>query len=92
MGGKTSGWLNVLGSRMSCFSKVSKCLGDIMSGWQNVSVTQCLGVKMSVCQNVKVLKCWGVKMSRLQNVRCQYVEEPYKLALIQAQPSSTLKF
>ena len=88
MGGKTSRWLYVLGSRMSFFPEVSKCLGDIMSGWQNVSATQCPGGKMSRLQNVRVSKCLSVKMSkcrnvevskvgRLQNVRCRNVGEPY---------------
>ena len=87
MGGETSRWLYVLGSRMSFFPEVSKCLGDIMSGWQNVSATQCPGGKMSRLQNVRVSKCLSVKMSkcqnvevskvgRLQNVRCRNVGEP----------------
>ena len=69
------------------FPEVSKCLGDIMSGWQNVSATQCPGGKMSRLQNVRVSKCLSVKMSkcrnvevskvgRLQNVRCRNVGEP----------------
>ena len=72
MGGETSRWLYVLGSRMSFFSRsvkmsrrhnvwVAKCLGDTMSWWQNVSPAKCQGVKMSLRQNVKVSKCWGVK-------------------------------
>ena len=68
MGGETSRWLYVLGSRMSFFPEVSKCLGDIMSGWQNVSATQCPGGKMSRLQNVRVSKCLSVKMSKCQNV------------------------
>ena len=69
------------------FPEVSKCLGDIMSGWQNVSATQCPGGKMSCLLNVRVSKCLSVKMSKcqnvevskvdcLQNVRCQNVGEP----------------
>ena len=71
--GKTSGWLYVLGSRMSFFPEVSKCLGDIMSGWQNVSATQCPGGKMSRLQNVRVSKCLSVKMSKCQNVEVSKV-------------------
>ena len=69
------------------FPEVSKCLGDIMSGWQNVSATQCPGGKMSRLQNVRVSKYLSVKMSkcrnvevskvgRLRNVRCRNVGEP----------------
>ena len=47
-------------STMSFFSKVSKCLGDIMSGWKNVSSSKFQCAKMSVHQNVKVSKCLGV--------------------------------
>ena len=73
--------------------EVSKCLGDIMSGWQNVSATQCPGGKMSCLQNVRVSKCLSVKMSkcqnvevskvgRLQNVRCRNVGEPQNVPLL----------
>ena len=74
------------------FPEVSKCLGDIMSGWQNVSATQCPGGKMSRLQNVRVSKCLSVKMSkcqnvevskvgRLQNVRCRNVGEPFQRSI-----------
>ena len=69
MCGKTSGRLNVLGSRMQFFFKF---VGDIMSGWQNVSSKKFQGVKMSVRQTVKMLGCHcickmlGVKMSENQ--------------------------
>ena len=55
------------------FSEVSKCLGDIMSGWQTVSVTQCLGVKMSVHQNVgvKVLGCKNFSSAKSQVSKCR---------------------
>ena len=39
---------------------VVECLGDIMSGWQNVLSEKCQVVKMYVRQNVKVSNCWGV--------------------------------
>ena len=73
IGGKTSGWLYVLGSRSSFFPEVSKCLGDIMSEWQNVSATQCPGGKMSRLQNIRVSKCLSVKMSKCQNVEVSKV-------------------
>ena len=43
------------------FPEVSKCLGDIMSGWQNVSATQCPGGKMSgSSQNVAISEDHGM--------------------------------
>ena len=96
MGGKTFGWPNVFGSRilLFIFFKLSKCLCDIMSGWQNVSSAKYPGVKMSVRQNFRVSKCLSVKMSkcqnvgvsqvgRLQNVRCWNVRETPQLLLHQ---------
>ena len=80
------------------FTKVSKCLGNTMSGWLNVSATQCPGGKMSCLQNVRVSKCLSVKMSkcqnvevskvgRLQNVWCRNVGEP---SLAQSFPYSSV--
>ena len=63
-GGKTSGWLNVLGSRITFFFFKSVK----MSWWHNVWVAKFQGVKMSFCQNVKVSKCWGVANGWSANV------------------------
>ena len=58
------------------FPKVSKCLGNTMSGWLNVSATQCPGGKMSCLQNVRVSKCLSVKMSKCQNIEVSKVGRP----------------
>ena len=53
---RLGGYMSWVAECLFC-REVSKCLGDTMSWWQNVSMTQCLGVKMSVRPNVKELKC-----------------------------------
>ena len=52
LGGKKSGVAKSLGGKMSVFCKVAKCLGGIMSVWQNFVVPKCLSDEMPECQNV----------------------------------------
>ena len=58
-----SGWQNVWVAKSLVWQKVraakclAKCLGGIMSVWQNVGMPKCLSGKMSWWQNVGVAKC-----------------------------------
>ena len=59
---------NVWVSKCLDLYAVAQCLGGIMSGWQNVSVSKCLGARISCSHNVwvstrGVSKCPCVEMS-----------------------------